>query len=133
MDYSPFFTVTGTNKSKDRVVLGKSDGTYEELPEGYGLVGRISAKSAEHVYQDIIDLLKILRNIQNVRNRNIERYDQIIKELQIIEDFDTDKSITWGNRINKLQHKLESLKYHMNKFREHEIELEYRNDRIILR
>lgn len=129
MEYAESFKVRVTNKSKDRVILGKSDGSYTVLPEGFGIVGRISGKRPEHTYPDIIDVLNTLRNIKNVDDRDIERYRQIINDLKI-DNTQQDKSITWNNRINKLQHKLESLKYHSNNFKKHEIELEneYKNE-----
>lgn len=129
MDYDAYFTVNVTTKSRDRVILGKSDGTPVEMPEGFGLAGKFSAINPEYIYPDIIETLQILRHINNVGNRNIERYNEIISQLKLENKSHSDKSITWDNRIGKLQHKLESLKYHMNNFKKHETEIEnkYKN------
>jgi hypothetical protein len=108
-DCKESFRVKITQKTGDHFVEYRN-GKYETIPGTLDM--SISVKEAQHVYQDIINLLTPFRAIKDVREIRLEKFDQIIKALNLEENIGA--SITFDDRINKLQHKLESLKYHMN-------------------
>ena len=112
-----YFSVKITKQTEDHFV-GYKDGKYEKIPGR--IMMKISVINPEFVYEDIINLLKPLREIKNIESIRLPRFDKIIRELHLEDNIDS--TISWGNRINKLQHKLESIKYHMNSFSKHEKE-----------
>lgn len=75
-------------------------------------------------------MLEPLRQIQDKIPKRIGRFDIIVNELSLEKNVDT--TITLENRINALQHKLESLKYHHNECIkcEREYELRYEDSYI---
>jgi len=119
------FKVKITHRTGDHFVVGDRNGNWSPAP--FALDMSISVADPEHVYQDIIDLLMPYRQINDVYQARLDRFDYIIRELSLEGNLYT--TITLKNRINKLQHKLESLKYHSDECirRETEYETKYKN------
>jgi hypothetical protein len=114
-DCKEYFKVKITRKTDDHFVAFRND-KYEKI-QGRIRMG-ISVKDSTHVYIDIVDLFSTLRPIKDGRNIRLQKFDEIIRGLHLENNIDA--TITFDNRINKLQHKLESLKYHMNECLTHE-------------
>lgn len=89
-----YFTVKITNQTQDHFVSYRN-GKYEIIPGN--LLMKISVKDPKYVYGDIINLLKPLREIKNIGNIKIEKFNKIIKDLNLEDNFDS--SISWTNRI----------------------------------
>jgi hypothetical protein len=108
-----FFTVRVTKPSEDY---------FEEFVNGQWrrIPGRVmmNVSCSNQVYEDIIKLLEPLRKVEHIEPIRLERFATIVHELNL--DTNHDATISWNNRINKLQHKLSSLKYHMEIYTEHE-------------
>lgn len=114
-----YFTVKITKRTEDHFVE-YVNGEYRKLPGR--LMMKISVIDPRYVYSDVIDLLKALREINVNQTIKLDRFTTIIKELHLQDN--QDSIMSWSNRINKLQHKLNSVKNHMKAFSEREKELE---------
>ncbi len=114
-----YFEVNITHRSKGRTVVWKEGKEYE-LPEEIGLDMSISGRDSKYVYKDVIKLMKLLYSINNIPGLAFKKYNDHIANL----GFDNVEGIvTYENRVIKLQHKLEGIKFHMNKFIEHQNEV----------
>ncbi len=118
-----YFDVKITHQTGDKFV-GFRNGKYEDLdlPKGYGLDISASVIDPEHVNEDVIELLKDYRDIKTIPNFNFDRYQRYINELSLQNHVDS--TVTWENRINKLQHKLDAVKFHMKNFNRHQQEVQ---------
>lgn len=114
-----FFQVRITNRTEDSFEE-YVNGEWRKIPGR--VMMKLSAVDAKYVYKDVIELLKPLRDISLNYTIKLERYTAIIKELNLQDN--QDSIITWSNRINKIQHKLHSVKNHMKTFSEHENKFE---------
>jgi hypothetical protein len=114
-----FFKVKITNRTGDYFVE-YVNGQYRRIPGR--IMMKISAVAPEYVYEDVIEILKPLRDINIQETVKLERYTSIIRELNLQKN--QDSILSWTNRINKLQHKLNSLKNRMKTFSEHEMKFE---------
>lgn len=118
-----YFDVKITHQSGDKFI-GFRNGKYEDLnlPKGYGLAISVSVIDPEHVNEDVIELLKDYRDIKTIPNFNFDRYQRCINELSL--QYHVDSTVTWENRINKLQHKLDAVKFHRKNFSRHQQEVQ---------
>ena len=117
-DCKESFKVKITERTGDYFVTYKN-GKYEKASGRTDIV--VSVSNPENVYDDIISLLSILRKIGNITTR-LQRFDEIVEGLDLKNHIDA--TLTIQNRINKLQHKLESLKYHIQRCSKQEKEYE---------
>jgi hypothetical protein len=122
-DCKEYFKVKITRRTDDHFVAFRN-GKYEKIP---GRI-RMGLSVRDSTHGDIIDLLATLRTIKDTRPIKLERFDEIIKGLNL--ESNINATITYEQRINKLQHKLESLKYHIKKCVEQEknYESKYKNE-----
>jgi hypothetical protein len=123
MEDKDYFDVKISHQTQDKFV-GYRNGKYEDLnlPKGYGLAMSVSVIDPKYVNEDVINLLKNFRDIKSIPDFNFTRYPRYINELNLQGHIDS--SITWENRINKLQHKLDAIKFHMKNFNIHQQEIQ---------
>lgn len=93
------------------------NGKEIELPEEVALDMSVSARDSKYVYEDVNNLTKKLSSINNIPGLDFKKYNEHITKLRM----DTiDIIVTYENRVIKLQHKLEAIKFHMNNFIDHQ-------------
>jgi hypothetical protein len=123
MEDKDYFDVKISHQSQDKFV-GYKNGKWEDLnlPKGHGLAMSITVADPENDNEDVINMLSDYRAIKTIPNYNFPRYQNYINDLNLQKHIDN--SITWENRINKLQHKLDALKFHMKNFDRHQEEIQ---------
>lgn len=123
MEDNEYFDVKITHKSNDKFVVFRN-GKWQDLnlPKGHGLDISVTVTDPDNDNKDIINMLSVYRDIKTVSNFSFTRYQRYINELNLQKH--NDNSITWDNRINKLQHKLEAVRFHMTNFNLHQDEVQ---------
>lgn len=124
------FVVKITKPSQDKFVEFVN-GQWREmpLPPGTGLAINLSVKESNESDDEILSILSRYREMKNIQPVDtFVRYQQYIEKLGLKNH--VDNLISWENRLNKLGHKLEAIKYHQKKFANHqqEIRQKYEND-----
>lgn len=123
MEDKDYFDVRISHQTQDKFV-GYRNGKYEDLnlPKGYGLAMSVSVIDPKYVNEEVISLLVNFRSTRSIPDFNFTRYQICINELNLQSHIDS--TVTWENRINKLQHKLDAIKFHMKNFNNHQQEIQ---------